>query len=54
MLEGFSKGTALLHFQPVLLVDSTRICDWPFSLHDGGYVLSRALQQDTFQKQQQI
>lgn len=41
MLEGFSKGTALLHFQSVLLVDlTTRICDRPFSLRDGRCVLS--------------
>lgn len=41
MLEGFSKGTALLHFQSVLLVDlTTRICDRPFSLRDGRCVFS--------------
>lgn len=41
MLEGFGKGTALLHFQSVLLVDLTRrICDQPFSLHDGRCMLS--------------
>lgn len=41
MLEGFSKGTAFLHFQSVLLVDlPARICDQPFSLCDGRYVLS--------------
>lgn len=40
MLEGFSKGTALLHFHSVLLVNLTRTCDQPFSLCDGKRVLS--------------
>lgn len=41
MLEEFSKGTAFLHFQSVLLVDLTgRICDHPFSVCDGRCMLS--------------
>lgn len=42
MLEWFRKGIIILCFQSVLLqsVLTTRICNWPFPLHDGRCVLS--------------